>query len=33
MVPGGIVAFAVIFLVSAIDRKMGIKPAKELDLK
>lgn len=33
IVPGGIVAFAVIFLVSAIDRKMGIKPAKELDLK
>lgn len=32
MVPGGIVAFIVIFLVSAIDRKMGIKPAKELDL-
>lgn len=32
MVPGGIVAFIVIFLVSAIDRKMGIEPAKELEL-
>ncbi|WP_315121239.1 sodium:solute symporter family protein [uncultured Clostridium sp.] len=32
MVPGGIVAFIVIFLVSAIDRKMGVQPAKELDL-
>ncbi|MBU5484252.1 sodium:solute symporter family protein [Clostridium sp. MSJ-11] len=32
MVPGGIVAFIVIFLVSAIDRKMGIQPAKELEL-
>ena len=26
MVPGGIVAFIVIFLVSAIDRSMGVKP-------
>lgn len=33
MVPGGIVAFVVIFLVSAIDRKMGIEPAKELEFK
>jgi SSS family solute:Na+ symporter len=32
MVPGGIVAFIVIFLISAIDIKMGVKPAKELDL-
>lgn len=30
MVPGGIVAFVVIFLVSIIDRKMGIKPAPEI---
>ncbi|WP_035377638.1 sodium:solute symporter family protein [Fervidicella metallireducens] len=33
MVPGGIIAFAVIFIVSALDRKLGIKPAKELDFK
>ncbi|MCG4580252.1 sodium:solute symporter family protein [Clostridium cochlearium] len=32
MVPGGIVAFIVIFSVSAIERKMGVEPAKELDL-
>lgn len=32
MVPGGIVAFIVIFLVSAIDRKLGLEPAKALDL-
>lgn len=32
MVPGGIVAFIAIFLVSEIDRKMGVEPAKELDL-
>lgn len=32
MVPGGIVAFIVIFLVSAIDRKLGIAPAKPLEL-
>lgn len=32
MVPGGIVGFIVIFLGSAIERKMGIEPAKELDL-
>lgn len=31
MVPGGIVAFAVIFLVSALDRKMGIEPAPEIE--
>lgn len=30
MVPGGIVAFIVIFAVSAADRKMGIKPAPEI---
>lgn len=30
MVPGGIAAFIVIFLVSAIDRKMGVKPAPEI---
>lgn len=33
MVPGGIVAFIVIFLVSALDRKMGIKPAPEIEFK
>lgn len=33
MVPGAIVAFVVIFTVSAIDRKMGIPPAKELDFE
>lgn len=33
MVPGSIVAFIVIFLVSAIDRKNGIVPAKMLDLE
>lgn len=33
MVPGGIVAFIVIFAVSAIDRKMGIAPVKPLDLE
>ena len=32
MVPGGIVALVVIFLVSAIDRKLGAKPAPELEL-
>ena len=32
MVPGGMVAFIVIFLVSAIDRKLGIAPAKPLEL-
>lgn len=31
MVPGGIVAFAVIFLVSAIDRKNGVKPAPAIE--
>lgn len=30
MVPGGIVAFIAIFLLSAIDRKMGVEPAPEL---
>lgn len=30
MVPGGIVAFIAIFLCSAIDRKLGVKPAPEL---
>lgn len=33
MVPGGIVAFIAIFLVSAIDRSMGAKPAKEIEFK
>lgn len=33
MVPGGIVAFIVIFLVSAIDRKLGVQPAKPLELE
>jgi len=32
MVPGGIVAFIVIFLVSAIDRKNGVEPAEMLHL-
>ena len=31
MVPGGIAAFITIFLVSAVDRKMGIAPAPELE--
>ena len=31
MVPGGIAAFAVIFAVSAIDRKNGVKPAPEIE--
>ena len=31
MVPGGIVAFIVIFLVSAIDKKNGVKPAPEIE--
>lgn len=33
MVPGGIVALAVIFAVSAIDRKLGVEPAPELELE
>ena len=33
MVPGGIVAFIVIFSVSIIERKLGVKPAKELVLE
>jgi len=32
MVPGGIVALAVIFLVSAIERGMGVEPAPEIEL-
>ncbi len=32
MVPGGIVAFIVIFLVSGIDKKLGLPPAKPLQL-
>ena len=32
MVPGGIVAFIVIFAVSSIDKKLGVKPAKPLEL-
>ena len=32
MVPGGLVAFAVIFLVSVIDRKMGVKPQPMIEL-
>jgi solute:Na+ symporter, SSS family len=31
MVPGGIIAFLVIFLVSAIDKKMGIQPLPMID--
>lgn len=31
MVPGGIVAFIAIFTVSAIDRKLGILPAKRIE--
>jgi SSS family solute:Na+ symporter len=31
MVPGGIVAFIVIFIVSAIDRKNGVNPAPEIE--
>nr|WP_319488971.1 sodium:solute symporter family protein [uncultured Caproiciproducens sp.] len=30
MVPGGIVAFIAIFLISAIDKKMGVAPAPEI---
>ncbi|MGN9165023.1 sodium:solute symporter family protein [Tissierellaceae bacterium HCP3S3_D8] len=33
MVPGGIVAFIVIFAVSAIDKKLGIPPAEPLELE
>lgn len=33
MVPGGISAFIVIFLVSAIERSMGIKPAPEIEFE
>lgn len=32
MVPGGIVAFIVIFLVSYVDRKNGVKPAPMIEL-
>ena len=31
MVPGGIVAFITIFVVSAIDKKLGVKPAPEIE--
>ena len=33
MVPGGVVALITIFVVSAIDRKLGAAPAPELDLE
>lgn len=33
MVPGGIVALVTIFAVSAIDRKLGVAPAPELELE
>ncbi|MCD7979258.1 MAG: sodium:solute symporter family protein [Fusobacterium sp.] len=33
MVPGGIVAFIVIFVVSAIERSMGVKPAPEIEFE
>ncbi len=33
MVPGGVVAFIVIFLVSYIDRKNGVKPAPAIELE
>ena len=33
MVPGGIVALVLIFVLSAIDRKLGVKPAPELKLE
>ncbi len=33
MVPGGLVAFVVIFAVSAIDRSMGVEPAPEIEFE
>lgn len=33
MVPGGIVAFVVIFAVSAIERSMGVEPAPEIEFE
>lgn len=33
MVPGGIVAFIVIFAVSAVERSMGVKPAPEIEFE
>lgn len=33
MVPGGIVAFIIIFAVSAIERSMGVKPAPEIEFE
>ena len=33
MVPGGIVAFIVIFAASAIERSMGVKPAPEIEFE
>lgn len=33
MVPGGISAFAVIFIVSFIERSMGVKPAPEIEFE
>ena len=33
MVPGGIVALIVIFVVSAIERSMGVAPAPEIELE
>ena len=33
MVPGGIVAFIVIFVMSAIERSMGVEPAPEIEFE
>ena len=33
MVPGGIVAFIVIFAVSAIERSKGVKPTPEIEFE
>ena len=33
MVPGGIIAFIVIFVVSAIERSMGVEPAPEIEFE
>lgn len=33
MVPGGIIAFIIIFVGSYIERKMGVKPAPEIEFE
>lgn len=33
MVPGGIIAFIVIFVISAIERSMGVEPAPEIEFE